>query len=77
MGYKTQKEAWLRGHPKATAAEAWEAGYVQCTENWCRKERFGKFDSNVIKMRMNGQIYMKTSINSRQIIVTGYEVKFD
>ena len=41
MGYKTQKEAWLRGHPKATAAEAWEAGYVQCTENWCRKERFG------------------------------------
>lgn len=46
MGYKTQKEAWLKAHPKATAAEAWEAGYVQCTENWCRKERFGKFDRN-------------------------------
>ena len=53
MGYKTQKEAWLKAHPKATAAEAWEAGYVQCTENWCRKERFGnkklgKFDLNNI-----------------------------
>lgn len=51
MGYKTQKEAWLKAHPKATVAEAWEAGYVQCTENWCRKERFGngklgKFDLN-------------------------------
>lgn len=39
MNYKEQKAEWLRKHPKATAEEAYEAGYKQSTDNWCRRER--------------------------------------
>ena len=39
MNYKEQMQKWLRKHPKATAEEAWEAGYLTSTENWCKKQR--------------------------------------
>ena len=35
MNYKKQKEEWLKAHPEATIDDAWEAGYRQCTQNWC------------------------------------------
>ena len=45
MGYEIQMKKWLEAHKGATAEEAWKAGYMQCTENWCRKETFqgGRF----------------------------------
>lgn len=30
---------WIKANPKATLQEAWEAGYLQSTDNWCKKER--------------------------------------
>lgn len=39
MSYKEQRKQWLAEHPDATAEEAWEAGYLTCTENWCMKKR--------------------------------------
>ena len=30
---------WLADHPDATAEEAWEAGYLTCTDNWCKGRR--------------------------------------
>ena len=39
MSYKEQMEQWIRKHPKATVEEAFEAGYWQATDNWCRKTR--------------------------------------
>lgn len=39
MSYKDQKHEWLKKHPKATADEAYEAGYQQSTDNWCKKRR--------------------------------------
>lgn len=39
MSYIEQKKEWLDKHPKATLAEAWEAGYLQSTENWCKGKR--------------------------------------
>lgn len=42
MSYKEQKELWLKKHPKATPEEAYEAGYLSCTTNWCTKEKFRK-----------------------------------
>jgi hypothetical protein len=39
MGYEAQMEKWLKQHPKATVEEAYKAGYLQSTENWCRKTR--------------------------------------
>ena len=30
---------WLRGHPKATLEEAWEAGWLMCTQAWCHGKR--------------------------------------
>lgn len=34
-----QKKDWLAKHPKATVDDAWEAGYWQATENWCKKTK--------------------------------------
>ena len=39
MTYKQQMQQWLRLHPNATAEEAWEAGYLTSTSNWCRQSR--------------------------------------
>ncbi len=39
MNYKKQKEMWLKEHPDATPDEIYEAGYMQSTYNWCRKEK--------------------------------------
>lgn len=39
MGYEKQMSQWLHDHPDATTAEAYKAGYMQSTDNWCRKER--------------------------------------
>jgi len=39
MNYRQQRDEWLKKHPKATPEEIWEAGYFQCSENWCRKTR--------------------------------------
>jgi len=39
MSYKEQMAEWLRKHPKATPEQIWEAGYMTCSENWCRKRR--------------------------------------
>lgn len=39
MTYKQQMDIWLKKHPKATLEEAWEAGYWQCTDNWCTSQR--------------------------------------
>lgn len=42
MSYKDQKLAWLARHPRATTDEAYEAGYLQCIDNYCNKETFTK-----------------------------------
>ncbi len=39
MTYLDQKQKWLAEHPDATPEEAWEAGYLQCLKNWCKKKR--------------------------------------
>jgi hypothetical protein len=39
MNYIEQRQEWLKKHPKATLEEAWDAGYFQCSNNWCNKER--------------------------------------
>lgn len=39
MNYREQMKDWLKKHPKATTEEAWEAGYWQCTDNWCTGQR--------------------------------------
>lgn len=39
MSYKDQMKEWLAKHPKATAEEAWEAGYLTSNVNWCSKKR--------------------------------------
>ncbi len=39
MNYKDQKKEWLNSHPNATIEDAWEAGYLQCSLNWCNKQR--------------------------------------
>jgi hypothetical protein len=39
VNYLQQRSAWLERHPDATIEEAWEAGYWQATDNWCRKTR--------------------------------------
>lgn len=36
---RQQAQEWVRDHPKATLTEIWVAGYLQSTENWCRKKR--------------------------------------
>lgn len=39
MTYIEQRDKWLLSHPTATAEEAWEAGYLCCTKNWCQSKR--------------------------------------
>ncbi len=39
MNYKEQMQQWLEKHPNATIEEAWEAGYLQSTDNWITHER--------------------------------------
>ena len=39
MSYKDQKNKWLSEHPDATLDEAYEAGYHQSTDNWCKSKR--------------------------------------
>lgn len=39
MSYLDDKRAWLEKHQDATLEEAWEAGYLQCTDNWCKGKR--------------------------------------
>lgn len=38
MTYKEQMKKWLEKHPNATLEQAYEAGYWQSTDNWCKKE---------------------------------------
>lgn len=39
MSYIQQRDEWLAEHPHATAEEAWEAGYLTSTANWCEQKR--------------------------------------
>lgn len=45
MSYIEQREEWLRKQKKATKEElkrlqeAWDAGYLTCTSNWCTGKR--------------------------------------
>lgn len=45
MSYIEQRDAWLRRQKKATPEElkrmeeAWTAGYMTATDNWCSKKR--------------------------------------
>lgn len=39
MSYMEQCKEWVAKHPDATIEEAWTAGYLQCTDNWCKGER--------------------------------------
>jgi len=36
MSYKEQMSEWLSKHPNATVEDAWQAGYFQSNENWCK-----------------------------------------
>lgn len=39
MTFNEQKEEWLAKHPNATTEEAFTAGYMTSTANWCKQER--------------------------------------
>jgi hypothetical protein len=39
MSYKEQMNDWLSKHPDATPEEAYEAGWLACTEAWCHGKR--------------------------------------
>jgi len=39
MTPKEQMKKWLAQHPNATPEEIWLAGYWQCSDNWCNKEK--------------------------------------
>lgn len=39
MGYKQQMAEWIAKHPQATIEEAFEAGWMLCTEAWCHGKR--------------------------------------
>ena len=39
MNYKIQMQEWLSKHQDATPEEAWVAGYMTCTDNWCGGKR--------------------------------------
>lgn len=39
MNYKIQMQEWLSKHQDATLEEAWAAGYMTCTDNWCGGKR--------------------------------------
>ena len=36
---KEQMKKWLSEHPDCTPEEAWEAGYWQCCDNWCKQKK--------------------------------------
>ena len=38
LNMKERMAIWLKDHPKATAAEAYEAGYFACTDAWCHEK---------------------------------------
>lgn len=56
MSYKDQKLAWLAKHPRATTDEAYEAGYLQCIDNYCNKETFTKKTKTMFTPK-DGQYY--------------------
>lgn len=37
--YERQCREWIEKHPKATAEDAWKAGYFTSVENWTRRKR--------------------------------------
>lgn len=39
MTYKEQLQAWIDSHPDATLENAFEAGWMLCTEAWCHGKR--------------------------------------
>lgn len=39
MSYKEQMKDWLSKHPDATPEEAYEAGWLACTDAWCHGKR--------------------------------------
>jgi hypothetical protein len=39
MNYNIQMQEWLSKHQDATLEEAWRAGYMTCTDNWCGGKR--------------------------------------
>ena len=39
MSYKDDMRKWVEEHPSATIEEAYNAGYLQCVENWCKGKR--------------------------------------
>ena len=39
MGYREQLKDWIKNNPDATLEEAWEAGYWQSCDNWCKRKR--------------------------------------
>lgn len=45
MSYIDQMKKWLTAHPNATREECYQAGYFQCSDNWCNKETFSKLKS--------------------------------
>lgn len=52
MSYKKQMKEWLDKHSEATPEEAYEAGYTQCTINWChgKVEYFEKIKELITKI---------------------------
>ena len=39
MSYKEKMAMWMAEHPKATVAEAFEAGWFLSSEEWCHGKR--------------------------------------
>ena len=39
MSMNEQRAEWIAKHPEATIEEAFTAGWMLCTETWCRGKR--------------------------------------
>lgn len=39
MNYKQQMKDWMQKHHNATVEDAWEAGWLMCTQAWCHGKR--------------------------------------
>ena len=39
MSYKEQMKDWIQKHPEATPEQAFEAGWLLCTQSWCHGKR--------------------------------------
>lgn len=39
MNYKQQMKDWMQKHPEATPEQAFEAGWLLCTQSWCHGKR--------------------------------------